>query len=162
MIFFFITLGISVLFVRWSYLGMKITTMHLDMAKYGSFMYVKLSTEAYRELVTQDSIERFEDSLFDLGAIDESSKRVTEAIQKDLIPVNKLILKKFFSWKITYEELYPKNSLAQEFIPEKFPSFWVEKAYLQLDGFYAGILAARVGEFERFESILRKQIGEGL
>jgi hypothetical protein len=54
--------------------------------------------------------------------------------------------------------MYPKNSLAQEFIPDSFPGFRTEKLYMQLDGFYAGVIAERVGAFEKFEKMLLKQI----
>jgi hypothetical protein len=105
-------------------------------------------------------MESFEDYLDQLANIDASSVRVTNAIQKDMLPINQLIRKHYFSWDISFEDLYPKNSLAQEFIPESFPSFRNEKLHMQLDGFYAGVIAARVGEFEKFEKMILDQIKE--
>jgi hypothetical protein len=88
MIIFLICLYIAiVLALRWFYLGIKIGGMQLQMAKYGSFLYVKLSSDAYRELVTQETMENFENYLEQLAAIDESSVRVTNAVQKDMLPI---------------------------------------------------------------------------
>jgi hypothetical protein len=145
---------IFIILFRLAYLENHIDYMKHQMAKYGSFLYLKLCTQAQKELIYQESPDSYEEFMVMMHDIDNNSRKIVDKVQQGFIPNKKLLLSYFFK-TITYADLYIEpNYVVIEFIPEQFPTEWEVKQWEKLNGFYNGVTAMQISRVKEMEHII--------